>query len=435
MVVLFLFLVLIALILNFEDNSYLSNITNSAILLEGICTMIIGWLLIRNTIGKANDKYIQNKFLKCFLLCFFVSLIYIHFTWIPYMKENFGIQAFDPIRYYYGANDLARYGTTDAYMNYFGVSYFYAFFMRILGISPLIPLFINILLTLYASLILFVFLKKDNYETKNTLFPYILLIPEVMCYNALSSREIICMACLTIIVVKVFELLKHFQTSKLIISLFFFLLLIIVRPPFGLLALLCVGFYFIILSKKKVIAITFSVILLGIMFIGSNVTSGLGDSTDAMTEQLDVSQKRQVDSEVASSQNSLSARLTPHNSIEFFVYGVIRSVAYLLISPGQLANPYNSFFNFNNISPTDIYVGWTTIFMMLSIPVLYRTYRKIRLQNEKIKYLLICLVLCLYVVGTFMASFIHLRYRIVYDLLYFGVVLYLLSFKQKKYIQ
>lgn len=70
MVVLFLFLVLIALILNFEDNSYLSNITNSAILLEGICTMIIGWLLIRNTIGKANDKYIQNKFLKCFLLCF-----------------------------------------------------------------------------------------------------------------------------------------------------------------------------------------------------------------------------------------------------------------------------------------------------------------------------------------------------------------------------
>lgn len=76
------------------------------------------------------------------------------------MKENFGIQAFDPIRYYYGANDLARYGTTDAYMNYFGVTYFYAFFMRILGISPLIPLFINILLTLYASLTLFVFLKR-----------------------------------------------------------------------------------------------------------------------------------------------------------------------------------------------------------------------------------------------------------------------------------
>lgn len=30
-----------------------------------------------------------------------------------------------------------------------------------------------------------------------------------------------------------------------------------------------------------------------------------------------------------------------------------------------------------------------------------------------------------------MTGFIHLRYRIVYDLLYFGVVLYLLSFKQK----
>lgn len=27
------------------------------------------------------------------------------------------------------------------------------------------------------------------------------------------------------------------------------------------------------------------------MFIGANVTSGFGDSTDAMTEQLDVSKK------------------------------------------------------------------------------------------------------------------------------------------------
>lgn len=43
------------------------------------------------------------------------------------MKENYGIEAFDPIRYYYGANELARYGTTEAYMNYFGVTYFYAF--------------------------------------------------------------------------------------------------------------------------------------------------------------------------------------------------------------------------------------------------------------------------------------------------------------------
>lgn len=65
------------------------------------------------------------------------------------------------------------------------------------------------------------------------------------------------------------------------------------------------------------LAITFSVILIGIMFIGANVTSGFGDSTDAMTEQLDVSKKRQVDSEVVSSQNSLSAWLTPHNSVEF----------------------------------------------------------------------------------------------------------------------
>lgn len=432
MIVLCFFLVLIALILNFENNSYLSNIPYMVILLEGISVIIIGWLLIRNVLGKANDKAIQNTFFYCFLLSFFISLVYIHFTWIPYMKENYGIEAFDPIRYYYGANELARYGTTEAYMNYFGVTYFYAFFMKIFGISPLVPLFLNILLTLYASLKLFVFLKNDNYETKNKLFPYILLIPEVVCYNALSSREIICMACLTIVVVNAFELIKNFQFSRFIVSLFFFLLLIVVRPPFGFLALLCIGFYFVILSKKKVLAITFSVILIGIMFIGANVTSGFGDSTDAMTEQLDVSKKRQVDSEVVSSQNSLSAWLTPHNSVEFFVYGAIRSVAYLLISPGQIASPYNAFLNFNNTSPTDIYVGWTTIFMMLSIPLLYRNYRNIRLQEEKIKYLLVCLILCLYVVGTFMTGFIHLRYRIVYDLLYFGVVLYLLSFKQKK---
>lgn len=58
------------MILNFENNSYLSNIPYMVILLEGISVIIIGWLLIRNVLGKANDKAIQNTFFYCFLLSF-----------------------------------------------------------------------------------------------------------------------------------------------------------------------------------------------------------------------------------------------------------------------------------------------------------------------------------------------------------------------------
>lgn len=70
------FLVLIALILNFENNSYLSNIPYMVILLEGISVIIIGWLLIRNVLGKANDKAIQNTFLLFLIILFYFFSLY-----------------------------------------------------------------------------------------------------------------------------------------------------------------------------------------------------------------------------------------------------------------------------------------------------------------------------------------------------------------------
>lgn len=426
MIVVCMLIFLFSLLIVNDIPGYLVNVPFVIYYLEGLLTAIIGFLVI-SRILKTEPLPVRKKFFCCFLLAMSISLLYLQFTWIPYLHKEYGIEKFDPIRYYYGANELVRYGKTDAYMNYFGVVYFYAFFMRIFGISPLVPLYVNALLSLYASLTLYLFLTNRGNKKMSKYFPFILFIPEVICFNALSSREIICMSSFTIVVVNLYELINY-KSPRLFSAIIYFFLLLMVRPPFGLLAILCVVFYFIVLSKKKNTAIIFSVIMIGVMFLGMNITHGLSDSTDAFSEQLDVSKNRNVDEEVAFKQNSLSAMLTPHNTIEFFVYGAIRSVAYLLLTPGQLADPINCFFRVS-VTSTSFYTTWTTLLMMISIPILYRRIRYLKRQVEHVRYILICMMVCVYVVGTFMAGFIHLRYRIVYDLIYFGVVLYCLSNK------
>jgi hypothetical protein len=431
MIIFFFIFIILGLVLNFDISNNLSTINNSTLMIEGIMVAVVGILIINRMLHKQSPN-IRNKFIFLFLLSYGISLIYMHFSWVPYMQKNYGIMAFDPIRYYYGANEMTRYGSTTAGMNYFGVVYFYAFFMKILGINPLVPLFVNELLALYAVLGITNFFKPVSKGNVIKYMPFLLIIPEIICYNAFSSREIICMTCFTIFLINAFKMLKVFNGINLAICALSLFFLLFVRPPYGFIAILCVIIYAVTLSKDKKRVIIMGLLFAGVLVLSIQQTSKIGDTSDALNEQFDTSDAVIQSDSGNYSQNSVSLMLLPSNSFEFVVFGIIRSFAYVVISPSNIMDPYNSFFNLNGISPTDIYCSWTSLLMMICFPLFYKGIKGFNKTNNQYKIMMLSLLICFFVVGTFMASFIHIRYRIIYDLLYFSIALYILS--EKKYI-
>lgn len=279
-------------------------------------------------------------------------------------------------------------------------------------------------MSLYATIeITKLFHGTKRNITKN--FPFLMLIPEVMCFNAYSSREIICMACLTIILVKTATIMKRFKVSEMIIGILSLFLIFLIRPPFGMLAILCIAVCSLFYSKSKKLSIAIAVIIVGTVVLSTQVSTNMGDSTDSLDKQLDTSRKVDATDGNTYSSNSFSKMLLPSNSIEFVIFGIVRSFAYIMINPSNLVDPYDSFV-FSK-SPTGICANWTSLLMMLCIPTLYKGIKAYKYQEDRFKLICLSLVICFLVIGIFMASFIHIRYRIIYDLMYFAIAFYIMA--------
>lgn len=405
--------------------------TASHIVLYGchVGVLLSSALLIFFYFRKIRTINIKLKYYRFFLISYTASLYFLHTIWSPYLLYGSKGWGFDPQRYYYYASEMIRYGgTLDYDLNGWGVVYFYKYPMQLIGTDPMIPLFLNSILTLYAILVVSHFFFKNN--TKHLYyFSLILLLPEVIYFNFMSSREIPCMVFMTICLCKAISGYQYKSKIDIVISFIAFVFLYIIRPTMALPIIMGIIIYLGFNAKNKFPAIIGIVAILALTYVVNAASENL-DITESTTDVVSSTQDRfdvenQEEREYFNySSNSIARLLTPHNYFEFIVFGLIRPFVYICITPSFIRSPFKTLSLEGDVGQCDGFSAWTTLFMFLLIPLIYKTLKRYKSYGKNMKIVICVFASFFIVVGMFNTSFIHPRYRLVYDLLYFSLAYY-----------
>ena len=423
-----------ALLFNLDTSKDLSSSLPLILFFEYIFTLYISKIIINKLLKDYNIETRQRYF-NFFLIGFLISLLLLAFSWTPFLSITNPDWGFDPQRYYYYAYQIIENGDLVFGVNYVGVVYFYVFVMKILGVDPLVPLLVNSLFTLVSVLLIAkLVVSVKNIRIGN--FVWLLLIPEIIYFNIMPSREILCLSIVVFIIATFVEYLKEKKGICLLILLFEFLFLFLIRPPFAFSLFLSIFIFLLFFSQRK---IGLSSILLLVVFsviVGGQLSTALDsmDNADSMQKSIieKVDGKKEMNANFKYSENSLAAKLIPDNAIEFVIFGIIRSFLYLFPSPTF----FSSLLNMKNAYGIgDAFVNMSSLIMMFLIPITYVLLKNIRKEKNIIQIIGITFLIFWIVVGAFNTNLIHVRYRLVYDLLYFSLVIYFVSMTDRRRVK
>lgn len=133
---------------------------------------------------------------------FGLTIFLLYAGWIPQLDPATSTQwGYDPQRYYQEANNiLLDDWMALASLNYQGILYYYAGIFYVFGYNPVIPALVNAFVTLLATLYLIrvAYELKGQRSQRDWTLAYLLLIPEVLWFDVLTSRETLTAALLLV---------------------------------------------------------------------------------------------------------------------------------------------------------------------------------------------------------------------------------------------
>ncbi len=149
------------------------------------------WLCKRNANNLGGDG---GTLLGCVWLSkVLATIIILKIGWIPSLGVNSANWGYDPQRYYYNASDLIEHNWSAEFIsvNYGGILYYYGAIFAAFGHSPYAAATINSSLALIASLLLIVYCQKltNNNPSRRWILFTIPLLPELIWYDSITSRE------------------------------------------------------------------------------------------------------------------------------------------------------------------------------------------------------------------------------------------------------
>lgn len=415
-----------ALWINLHTTGNLSNTAPYILVIEHIVVLSISYFMTYLHINKSN-KAQCNLYYSAFLLSYIFSLLLLHYLWTPWLEPNSQAWGFDPQRYYSYAQDVIRFGYTDTLLNGMGVVYFYAAIMKVLGVDPLIPLYFNSLLTYFAVLTFTTYLGKKT--PKFVKYGWLLvLIPEFIYFNIMPCRDILCMAFMTICVTKLANYSRIQDKILLIVS---FILLFYIRPTMALplvMAQICIIFF----KRKARLTRFFYLLIFLSLILALQRMEGVMSSENDTDIQSKIERTTDTDNIESSHSNArIATLLIPHNPVEFFVFGFIRSFLYVTPSPGLILSPFVAY-SMTGKAQAPGPPNMTTILLFLSLPFLLKLIFSNRFKIADIQLFATTTIVYFFIIGTFNPTIIHPRYRVVYDLLYFGLALWQFTSLPKK---
>lgn len=411
--------------LNFDAPERVSNLSNIVLVIYHTVVLFAAKLIIKKQLGKVG---LARRYYLFFLVSYCISILYLYTEWSDNLYKTFstGWDAFDPIKYYSMAVESIKSGYLLDGMVYFPCSYVFYGIMKVLGINPLVPLFVNEIVFVYAVCLI---AKHINENTPHHLkyYSWLMLIPEVVCFNVTSSKDILCCLCATIICVKAAELLKSKITiGNLIVIGVTFAVFVLARTSLAM-ASICGVILTVVFSNKMSKKTILLIALAGAMVAGAFTISNTTEvSADAVTERVETQVSGDVSdaAELAGqSSNSFARKIIPHNSVEYIVFGFIRSICYVVIDPRFVKTPINTLVPFQGLTML-ILVDYTTLLMCISCYfIFFWIIRRHKKEDACVKDVFVIGALYWYAVGTFNPLMIHVRYRLVYDILFFAIAI------------
>jgi len=159
-----------------------------------------GITLITRLRLQLRDPHLQ-KLGYAFLAKLLLILVVLYVGWTPQLDPTGEIFGYDPQRYYFQAGELAESGfaPSESLINYVGILYYYGVLFALFGQNPVLPALINTCVTLLATLVLIRVgyrIKRERAPTDWTL-GLAMIIPEVVWFDALTARESLTMALMT----------------------------------------------------------------------------------------------------------------------------------------------------------------------------------------------------------------------------------------------
>jgi len=304
---------------------------------------LVGFWLCRATAIRLGDMKLRILG-TLWLIKVGLTLFLLYSGWIPDLSQGLSASgAYDPQRYYYDAYTLIEDGWNPVVgSNYQGIIFYYGAIFYLFGHNPVIPALINVFVTLLGTL----FLIRASYEfrglrgSRNWTIAYVLLIPEILWYDVMTSRETL--AAVLILVPSLSMGRYLVGTSKvtllrtLLVSGVCIIFLLAVRTTMVLPVLISITFIGLLLHSRRQFGITAKVLLVafltGLVLLGPLVQYLIGGvNVDYVASLQSVQSSTGV---IASghewSENSIGLLLAPNSIIESILFLLPRTLLYLI---------------------------------------------------------------------------------------------------------
>lgn len=316
---------------------------NTTILLA--CESAIGLILCRKTEVRLQDP--RLRVLGYFwLFKVALTLVLVCGAWMPQLDPASSTWGYDPQRFYYLAKELLdnNWRVNLLSLNYVGVLYYYGAIYRVFGYNPAIPALVNAFVTLVASLYLIetAYLFKVERQRRDWTIAFVLLLPEVLWFDVLTSRETLVGALLIFAMLSVGRELtlsaKWFRARTVLLSSISVLALAVIRTSMVLPVIVTFALMVFLANPSGKPRLWVKIALLGgaaVLLVLTIVITGYSsasrfDPVATFVGQLSTSGNIAESTAMQWSQNSVGMLLFPNNLWQAIVFVPPRMVLYLV---------------------------------------------------------------------------------------------------------
>lgn len=309
-------------------------------------TAIGGAILIFRTAHRANEERVL-RLVHVWALKLIAGIAILYFGWMPGLdplSENYG---YDPQRFYDQAQILQRAGystSAAAVMNYTGVLYVYAVVFGLFGANSFAPALVNALVSIWAILVVLRFLYALPQHRRNYwLAGLTIIIPEIIWFDDLVSRETLTTALLTVGILGCTSYLlprdsvRRLHVTSFRVAILSLVLLGILRMSALAAAIAAIGvIYFAhrMTFKQRVVAVTVFVVISGALAVAPAIIRTLGGYKLDYLKELNPSFRAETalrDPNFVWSEGSIGRRLIGDTPAKLVLFTPIRMVVYLVL--------------------------------------------------------------------------------------------------------
>jgi len=347
-----------------------------------IFVAIAGLWLAHNMAIKVGDR--KLRILGFFWMIKIVTtLIFLYLGWMPMLELSSGLVGFDPQRYYHLSQELLAndWNPDSIAINYIGIIYYYTAIFSIFGVNPVLPALLNAFITFLCIIYIVraAYAFAPHFNKKSHYIVWLVLIPEVLWYDVMTSRENL-MAVLLVIAIlgsgSMLTSVKKINVSGVAIVLSAMFGIIAIRPSMILPVVLSIA---IIASLNRsrsslVLIFKFGLISLGLFVLldgaAFHFISGGYDYNflGQLNSLQNFANNIASNSRMNWSDNSFGLLLVPNSLLEVLVFLPVKMILYLA-SPlpnigislsGFVAGDYSQWLRLMTIS--------TSVLMLLGFP-------------------------------------------------------------------